>query len=121
MKIFKTRENKLKNKIINELNGKPNIDNIMNYIHEYEKDNLETINKLKRDKLIETKKISGAIKQFLNAHPVLTKELNGSLTKRIYGALLSDKNKKESKFKRFLKWIKKLKKYCCSILMGHCV
>jgi hypothetical protein len=120
MKIFKTRENKLKNKIINELNGKPNIDNIMNYIHEYEKDNLETINKLKRDKLIETKKISGALKQTINAHGSITKELIGSATKRIMGSLL-DSNKKESKFKRFLKWIKKLKKYCCSILMGHCV
>lgn len=107
MKIFKTRETKLKNKIINELITKsPDINNIMNFIHEYEKDNLETINKLKRDKLIETKKISGALKQTINAHGSITKVLIGSATKRIYGSLL-DSNKKESKFKRFLKWIKK--------------
>lgn len=105
MKIFKTREHKLKNKIINELNNNPDINNIMKYIHDYEKDNLETIDKLRREKIIETKKINGALRQTINAHGSITKELIGSATKRIYGSLL-DSNKKLSKFKRFLKWIK---------------
>jgi hypothetical protein len=109
MKIFKTREHKLKNKIINELNNNPDINNIMKYIHDYEKDNLETIDKLRREKIIETKKINGALRQTINAHGSITKELIGSATKRIYGSLL-DSNRKLSKFKRFLKWIEKLKR-----------
>ena len=109
MKIFKTREHKLKNKIINELNNNPDINNIMKYIHDYEKDNLETIDKLRREKIIETKKINGALRQTINAHGSITKELIGSATKRIYGSLL-DSNRKLSKFKRFLKWIERLKR-----------
>jgi len=63
---------------------------ILNHVDEYEKDNLNTINHLKKEKIITTKRINGAIKQFLHAHPMLTKELIGSLSKRIVGAMLSN-------------------------------
>ena len=87
--ILKTRKGKLEQKIKVELEKqKPNLVSILESVEIYEKDNLETINKLKRVKKTDLKKINGAIKQFLNAHPILTKELTGSLSKRIYGALL---------------------------------
>lgn len=91
---FKTREerliNKLNNSFLNKKLTKDEINEIVEIFNQYEKVNIDTINKLKKDKQIETKRISGAIKSFLNAHPVLTKELIGSLTKRIYGSLLND-------------------------------
>ena len=48
------------------------------------------IEKLKKEKLYETKRISGALKQTINAHGPITSLLIGSATKRIYGALLSN-------------------------------
>ena len=114
--ILKTRRGKLGEKIKSEMSKEqPNIEEILVYVDQYEKDNLETIEKLKRDKVLDTKRINGAIKQFLNSHPVLTKELTGSLTKRIYGALLENQ-KKESKIKIVLKWIRNLLKYQSSTL-----
>jgi hypothetical protein len=80
---------------------------LMLAVDEYQKANLASIEKLKRERHLETKKISGAIKQFLNAHPTLTKMLIGSLTKRIYGALLTDK-KKYNKIQQFGKWLFKI-------------
>ena len=106
--ILKTRRGKLGEKIRSEISKEhPNIEEILVYVDQYEKDNLETIEKLKRDKVLDTKRINGAIKQFLNSHPVLTKLLIGSLTKRIYGALLSDK-KKYNKIQQFGKWLFKI-------------
>jgi len=105
--IFKNRKAKLYQYIDFELNSdSPDITNIMHWIDEYEKNNLETIEKLKREKSLTTKKISGALKQTINSHGPITKILIGSATKRIYGALLE--SKKETKIKKFLKWIKKL-------------
>ena len=104
--ILKTRGGKLENTIKQELTkAVPDISIIMASIHEYEKANLATIEKLKRDKKLETNRINGAIKNFLNAHPVLTKELIGSLTKRIMGSLLSDEKKESfiNKLKKFFK------------------
>lgn len=107
--ILKTRRGKLKEKIKLELSKSiPNTELILNYIDEYEKDNIETIDKLKKDRVLITKRITGALKQTINAHGPITKVLIGSATKRIHGALLEDK--KESKFKIVLKWIKKLVK-----------
>lgn len=106
--ILKTRRGKLHDKINAELaKNEVDIDVILNYVDQYEKDNLETIEKLKRLKTLETKKINGAIKQFLNVHPTLTKILIGSLTKRIYGSLLTDK-KKYNKIQKFGKWLFKI-------------
>lgn len=102
--ILKTRLGKLTDKIQNELNNeKPNIENILKHIDDYEKANLETIEKLKKEKLIDTKRINGALKQTINAHGPITKILIGSATKRIYGSLLEPS--KKTLFKRLLSWL----------------
>lgn len=94
--ILKTRNGKLRNKLSNnfpknKLTDKE-IDQLISVVEDYEKANLATIDKLKKDKTLETKRISGALKQAINAHGPITKELIGSATKRIYGSLLADKN-----------------------------
>lgn len=104
--ILKTRRGKLHDKINTELaKHEVDIDVILNYVDQYEKDNLETIEKLKRLRTLETKKINGALKQTINVHGPITKILIGSATKRIYGALLENEPK-ENIIKRVLKWIK---------------
>jgi hypothetical protein len=99
--ILKTRNGKLRNKLTNnfpknKLTDK-DIEMLMTMVEDYEKANLATIDKLKKDKVLESKRISGAIKQTIHAHGPITKELIGSATKRIYGSLLNDENN-ESKF-----------------------
>lgn len=90
IKLIATREGILKLNIKCELASKsPDIDKIMKYVLDFEKNNLATIEKLKRDKAIETKKISGALKNTINAHGPITKVLIGSATKRIWGSLLT--------------------------------
>jgi hypothetical protein len=89
---------------------KPNPDKILSYIKEYEKKNLETIEKLRREKKIETNKIKGALKSTILAHGPITMVLIGSATKRIWGSLLVDKNAlKTNIFKKlvnkFNKWL----------------
>jgi uncharacterized membrane-anchored protein YjiN (DUF445 family) len=110
--ILKTRNGKLKNKLtagfLNKKINENDIELIINIVEEYEKANLSTIDKLKRKQKIQSKRISGAIKQTIDAHGNITKMLIGSATKRIMGALLTNE-KKESfmyKLKMFLtKWI----------------
>jgi len=106
---IKNRREKLYKEIQFELDRKhPDIDFIMGYIDDYEQNNLETIDKLKKEKTITTKKINGALRQTINAHGPITKMLIGSACKRIYGALLDNTpKKKESLIKRVLKWITK--------------
>jgi hypothetical protein len=77
---MKTKIESLKEKLINKTVTKTEIDYIINIL-----------NKSERERIVESNRIKGAIKQFLNNHPILTKELIGSLTKRIQGALLSNK------------------------------
>jgi hypothetical protein len=89
---------------------KPNPDKILAHIKQYEKKNLETIEKLRREKKIETNKIKGALKSTIYAHGAITMVLIGSATKRIYGSLLADSNTKKENFintlkKFFTKWI----------------
>ena len=89
--ILKTRRGKLSEKLKNEIEKPtPSLENVLIIINDYEKNNLETINKLKKDKLYETKRISGALKQTINAHGPITSVLIGSATKRVYGSLLSN-------------------------------
>jgi hypothetical protein len=96
-KTYFTRRGKLKNilelNLLNKKVGSTEIEAILNMVDEYEKDNLDTIEKLKRQKKIELNKINGALKQTINVHSSITKELIGSASKRIYGALLEDKPK----------------------------
>ena len=56
---------------------------------------MKRLNKYKREQVITRKRISGGLRQTINAHGVITPELIPSATKRIYGALLSNKHKKK--------------------------
>jgi len=86
---LKSRRGRLEKKIEEELlKPDPILKNIIDYIDEYETDNLNTIEKLKRVKKIEMARINGALRQSINAHGPITKELIGSASKRIYGSLL---------------------------------
>lgn len=104
--LLKTRGGKLENTIKQELEkAEPDLVVIMDSIYEYEKSNLATIEKLKRDKKVETNRINGALKQTIQAHGPITMTLIGSATKRIYGSILSDE-KKESFINRLKKFFK---------------
>lgn len=108
--LIATREGVLMHNIRYELaSPKPNPDKILAHIKQYEKKNLETIEKLRREKQIETNKIKGALKSTIHAHGAITMVLIGSATKRIYGSLLADSNKQKENFinrlkKFFTKW-----------------
>lgn len=102
--FFRTRKGKLKEKIELELDKEtPNIEQILNYVDDYERVNLITIEKLKRAKIKDIRKINGALKQTINAHGPITIDLIGSASKRIYGALLNDK--KSNFIKRLFKFL----------------
>jgi hypothetical protein len=108
--IFKTRRGKLKTnletKLLNKTVGSSEIEDILNMVDEYEKDNLDTIEKLKRNKKVELNKINGALKQSINAHGAITKILIGSASKRIYGSLLTSEKPKQTLLEKILTWIK---------------
>ena len=83
------RKVRLTNKLTNELDKpEPKLEDILKCIDTYEQDNLATIKKLKRKRSVESKKISGALKDSINAHGPITKLLIGSATKRVVGSLL---------------------------------
>jgi len=107
--ILKTRRGKLKNNLesnlLNKTVGSNEIEIILKMVDEYEKDNLNTIEKLKRAKKVELNKINGALKQTIHAHGPITKILIGSASKRIYGALL-DNQPKQTLLEKILKWIR---------------
>lgn len=90
---IRTRKGRLIDKIETELKAeKISVDNIMLAIDDYEKDNLDTIEKLKKEKKIELNKINGALRQTMNSHGPITNLLIGSASKRIYGALILNPN-----------------------------
>jgi len=100
---FKTKQTKLKNAIkfnfLNKTLTNEGVETLMGMIENYEKINLSIIEKSKKEKLIESRRISGALKQSIHAHGDITKELIGSATKRIMGTLLSNQpSKKSNKF-----------------------
>ncbi len=106
---FRTRKQKLKNKIIRELyQAQPDINNILLYVDEYEKNNLITINKLNRKKVVTLRKINGALKQTIDAHGAITMQFVSSATKRIYGSVMEKDTLEEdnSFIKRILKWVR---------------
>lgn len=97
--ILKTRRGKLSEKLKNEIEKPtPSLDDVLIIVNDYEKNNLETIEKLKKEKLYETKRISGALKQTINAHGPITSVLIGSATKRIHGALLNNGSNKHNQY-----------------------
>lgn len=100
MKIkYKSREERLKNKLsglfLNKTITPDKLDAMIIAVNDYEKANLDTITKLKKDKLYETKKISGALRQTINTHGPITLNYIGSATKRIYGVLLDNPKNKQ--------------------------
>lgn len=102
--MFKSRKDKIKGVLEHNYGDKlseKEINEILLVFDVYEQDNLKTIDKLKRDKIYDTKRISGALKQTINAHGPITPQYIGSATKRIYGSLL-DNTKKESFIKRLI-------------------
>lgn len=92
---FKTREQRLQQKLSQLSLNNDKISEVIKIFNYYEKDNLETITKLKKDKLFETKRISGALRQTINAHGPITLNYIGSATKRIYGVLINNPNKEK--------------------------
>jgi hypothetical protein len=96
-----SRRGRLKSKIRLELAkaiGTVNVERILDCVDQYEKDNLDTINHLKKEKIITTKRINGGLKQCINDHGPITKILIGSATKRIYGSLLGNIPKKTPEY-----------------------
>jgi hypothetical protein len=103
--IFKTRGGSLRRKIQLELrNSTPSLENILQYVDEYESSNLATIEKLKRKRALAMNRISGALKTTIVAHGPITKQLIGSASKRVFGSLLAEPN--EGFFKKLLKKFK---------------
>ena len=104
-----TRRNKLADKIKLELTkSTPNIETILTYVDDYEKDNLDTIVRLRKNKEYDVKRINGGLKQTIDAHGPITKILIGSASKRIYGALLDNTDKpikRKFNYKWFLIWL----------------
>lgn len=104
--ILKTRRGRLAEKIKYELSKpQPNLEMILRHVDDYERDNLATIDKLKKGKVVDAKKINGALKQAINAHGPITKQLIGSATKRVLGALVV--NKKETLLSKIITWLKR--------------
>ncbi len=109
--ILKTRRGKLENKIRIEILQTINtdetlIDMILKHVDEYEKDNLATIEKLRKEKSVDSKRINGALRQTINAHGPITMLLIGSATKRIHGALIEPSKKKKTIIQKFFNWLK---------------
>ena len=106
---LKTRHGKLKAKledsVLKKTIGPNEIDLIIDVFDEYEKDNLASIEKLKRTRTVDAKKINGALKQTINAHGPITKLLIGSASKRILGSLMEVPVKKKTIIERLKDWI----------------
>jgi hypothetical protein len=110
MKINKTRIGKLKSGLEQILGVDSNkIEDIIKLVNQYEKNNLDTIENLKRGKTVEMNKINGALKQTIHSHGPITMVLIGSASKRIWGALLDNHTvePKTTIFQKIMKWIRK--------------
>lgn len=93
---FRTRRGKLENKLREEIGkNNPDLDKVVEIVESFEKDNLKTIEKLKKKKKVTLKKINGGLKQSINAHGPITKNYIGSASKRIYGSLLEAEEEKK--------------------------
>jgi hypothetical protein len=103
--------NKLK-KELEQLIGKTitekEIEIIINIYKQQHKDDLSYIEKLKRKRILEIKRINGGLKQAISSHGPITKQLIGSASKRIWGSLLSNQ-KEPSLLKRFANYFGFLK------------
>jgi hypothetical protein len=101
--IFNYRHSKLVNSLNTILiNTDVEINTIVKIFEEYEKNNLRKIDKLNRENILNSKRVSGALRQTIFSHGPITKLLIGSATKRIIGGLLSNKTTKKTKFELFI-------------------
>ena len=86
---------KIEREIDNLLSSKDiSSESIYNLFLKYESNNIKQINKLTRNRKLETNRIKGGLKQTIKAHGPIDSKLIGSATKRIYGALLSNETTK---------------------------
>ena len=93
---FKTRKARLLYEIESELRAKnPKPERLLDVFEQYEGDNIDLINKLKKKKRPVLNKINGAIKQSINAHGPITMSNFGSAAKRVYGSLLEEESENE--------------------------
>jgi hypothetical protein len=108
---LKTKKNKLKHDLEFILKQKyPSnleLSLLIAVYEEYQKNNLDEIKRLNRKRLIDSRRISGAIKSTIKVHGPITMNLIGSATKRILGSLLTTELiKKENIIKKLIKkWI----------------
>ena len=65
---------------------------VLNVFSKYEESNLNKIKKLNKRRSFEHNRIKGGLRQTINAHGAITKELIPSATKRISGALITNEN-----------------------------
>lgn len=95
---FRSRKCKLEYRLKEEMGKQtPSLDRIIKIVEEFESDNINTIEKLKKKKSITLKKVNGALKQSINAHGPITKDLIGSASKRVYGSILETEQEEENK------------------------
>lgn len=89
--VIRTRKGRLEHKLL-EVHSfdEKDVRQLISIFNDFEKDNINTIEKLRRGKRIELNKINGALRQTINAHGPITMELIGSASKRIHGALLDN-------------------------------
>ena len=93
---FRTRKGKLEHRIKEELGKvKPDLGRVIKIVEEFEIDNIKTIEKLKKKKSVTLRKVNGALKQSINAHGPITKDLISSASKRVYGSILEAEKEKE--------------------------
>lgn len=96
---YKSRKDKLIDRVKNEISSKkPNYEHIGEIIDDYERTNLNIIRKLKVKRRFIANKVNGALKQTINAHGPITKNLIGSASKRIMGSLEDSDSKEKTKF-----------------------
>jgi hypothetical protein len=101
--IIRTRRGRLEDKLFNlKLIEAKDIEQVISVFNDFEKDNINTIEKLKRGKKVELKKINGALRQTINAHGPITMELIGSASKRIYGAMMDNVKVTKQPYKRLV-------------------
>jgi hypothetical protein len=67
-------------------------DEIVRLFKKYEQSNISQIKKLNKRRVNEQNRIRGGLKQTINAHGPIDKNLIGSATKRIYGALITNED-----------------------------
>lgn len=88
---YKSREEVLRNKLGGVVDNNK-IDKLVEIIKDYESANLITIEKLTRIKKLDLNKISGALKQCINAHGDINEKYIPSAAKRIYGSIMLEDN-----------------------------